>query len=107
LGPIELVVGFGGTPCQSSENISRARRLGWQWIFPQVMHELYSKLVKAAFRPPHLNQSPNAHTRIEVSRLDIREVECRDPLWWLYSCVLRLHILTRSSAVPVGLPLYR
>jgi hypothetical protein len=38
--------------------------------------------------------SLNAHTRIEVSRLDIREVERRDPLWWLHSCILRLRVLT-------------
>jgi hypothetical protein len=29
--------------------------------------------------------SPNARTRIEVSRLDIRKVESRTPLWWLHS----------------------
>jgi hypothetical protein len=38
--------------------------------------------------------SPNAHIRIEVSRLDIRKVERGDHLWWLHSCVLRLHVLT-------------
>jgi hypothetical protein len=40
----------------------------------------------AAFGPPDFEPSPNARTRIEVKRLDIREVEPRDLLWWLHSC---------------------
>jgi hypothetical protein len=40
--------------------------------------------------------SPNAHKRIEVSRLDIREVEPRDPLWWPHSCV---RVLTDGGGV--------
>ena len=43
---------------------------------------------------PAFEPSLNAHTRIEVSRLYIREVERRDPLWWLHSCILRLRVLT-------------
>jgi hypothetical protein len=48
---------------------------------------------------PTFEPSPNAHARIEVSRLDIREVERRDPLWWLHSCVLRLRVLTDGGGV--------
>ena len=43
---------------------------------------------------PTFESRPNIHIRIEVNRLDIREVERRDPLWWLYSCVLRLRVFT-------------
>jgi hypothetical protein len=49
--------------------------------------------------PPIFEPSPNAHTRIEVSRLDIYEMERRDPLWWLHSCVLRLRVLTDRGGV--------
>ena len=43
---------------------------------------------------PTFEPSHKAHTRIEMSRLYIREVERRDPLWWLHSCILRLCVLT-------------
>jgi hypothetical protein len=48
---------------------------------------------------PTLEPSSNAHTHIEVSKLDIREVERRDPLWWLHSCVLRFHVFTDGGGV--------
>jgi hypothetical protein len=43
--------------------------------------------------------NPNAYARTEVSRLGIREVECRDPLWWLHSYVLGLRVLTDGEGV--------
>jgi hypothetical protein len=42
---------------------------------------------------PTFEPSPNAHTRIEVSRLAIREVGTQ-----LHSCVLRLRVLTDGCA---------
>jgi hypothetical protein len=48
---------------------------------------------------PTFELSPNVHTRIEVSSLDIREVEPRDPLWWLHSYILRLRDLTDGGGV--------
>ena len=50
--------------------------------------------------PPHpkLNQALT-RTRIEVSRLGIREVERKDPLRWLLCCVLRLRILTDGGGI--------
>jgi hypothetical protein len=48
---------------------------------------------------PTFEPSLNAYTRIELSRLDIREVERRDPLWWLHSYILRLRVLTDGGSV--------
>ena len=50
-----------------------------------VKQTLRTLALPAAFGPPTFEPCPNAHTRIEVSRLDIREVERKDALWWLHS----------------------
>ena len=48
---------------------------------------------------PTFEPSPNAHARIDVSRLDTREVERRDPCGGCTLCVLRLHVFTDGGGV--------
>ena len=48
---------------------------------------------------PTIEPSPNAHTRIEVSMLDIREVERWGPLWWLHFCLLGLHVFREGVGI--------